>query len=556
VQMRGASWRLHVPSDSRLRRVLIAYGLNGLIEFATWLAILLVAYNQGGPFLAGVASFSMLLPAMTLVPLLATFGDRVPRGRALSLTYACVAVSSLATGILLWIQAPLWAVLIGGAALAVALGLVRPMHFAAMPLIARRPGDLVAANGLSSALDGVAVFAGFVLAGVVTEQVGAWVVLVAASGLGVLAALLTRGLGIPRLVVVDGDSPREIREAFRGFAALRGNWGALSLLGLLAVTSVVEGSNDVLTVTFNDQVLGRDASTAGLIAGSYGVGLALGGATLAGLAHRRWVAPIVLSGALLLGFSEAAVGFVSSLGPAVVLLALVGFGVSMVLVSARTLLQRGTDSEVLARVLAIQEGVYLTGLTAGAVIAPLLIAALGPARAFLPLGVSIAAMGLLSFRAIRRLDRQAPSHRREVSLLSQVPFLAALPPYELERLAEGARWRDVRAGVPVVTQGEYGDAYFLVSRGQLSVTVDGERREHTLTAGEGFGEIALLRSVPRTATVTALIECELLEVGAKAFLGAVTSDLDGSGMAQLAVQERLAGDRAGQEQRVQDRPAD
>jgi CRP-like cAMP-binding protein len=86
--------------------------------------------------------------------------------------------------------------------------------------------------------------------------------------------------------------------------------------------------------------------------------------------------------------------------------------------------------------------------------------------------------------------------------------------------------------------------------------VDGERREHTLTAGEGFGEIALLRSVPRTATVTALIECELLEVGAKAFLGAVTSDLDGSGMAQLAVQERLAGDRAGQEQRVQDRPAD
>ena len=90
MQMRGASWRLHVPSDSRLRRVLIAYGLNGLIEFATWLAILLVAYNEGGPFLAGVASFSMLLPAMTLAATERTLVVLVPPGgRAASRGRGC-----------------------------------------------------------------------------------------------------------------------------------------------------------------------------------------------------------------------------------------------------------------------------------------------------------------------------------------------------------------------------------------------------------------------------------------------------------------------------------
>lgn len=542
MQMRGASWRLHLPSDGRLRRVLAGYAINGLIEFATWLAILLVAYAEGGPVLVGVASFAMLLPAIGLVPVLAAFGDRLPRGRALSLSYVGVSASSLVTGTLLAADAPLWSVLVGGALLSVSISLVRPMHFAAMPLVARRPGDLIAANGLSSALDGVAVFAGFVLAGFLTEVVGAWVVLLAAGVLALLAALLTSRLGLPAVVVADGDGVREMREAFRGFAALRGNWGAVALLLLLAATSVVEGSNEVLTVTFNDQVLGRDASTAGLLAGSYGIGLALGGATLAGLAHRRWVAPIVLAGALLLGMAEAAVGLTSRLGPAAALLALVGFGVSMVLVSARTLLQRSTDSAVLARVLAVQEGVYLSGLTAGAVIGPILIALLGPARAFLPLGVLIATMGLLSFRAIRSLDQQAPSHRREVALLRRVPFLAALPPYELERLAADAHWRDVPAGVAVVTQGEYGTAYFLVARGELSVTVDDELRPHTLTEGDGFGEIALLRSVPRTATVRALVDCELLEIGAQSFLGAVTSDLDGAGLAQLAVEERLAAD--------------
>ncbi len=77
-----------------------------------------------------------------------------------------------------------------------------------------------------------------------------------------------------------------------------------------------------------------------------------------------------------------------------------------------------------------------------------------------------------------------------------MPFLAALPPYELERLAQGTRWQRVAAGQDVVRQGDPADSYYLVASGEFSVTVDGALREHTLTTGHGFGEIALLNRSP------------------------------------------------------------
>jgi trk/ktr system potassium uptake protein len=139
----------------------------------------------------------------------------------------------------------------------------------------------------------------------------------------------------------------------------------------------------------------------------------------------------------------------------------------------------------------------------------------------------------------------AVDRSREVSLLARVPFLAALPPYELERLAQGADWVQVPVGTRVVTQGEDADSYYLVASGELSVTIDGVLRDQNMVAGDGFGEIALLNRVARTATVTALEDCELLVISSGDFLGAVTSDPDGEGLARQISQERLALDRRG-----------
>jgi MFS family permease len=532
-----------VPGDPRMRRVLLAYAFGALAEFGTWLAILLVAYGLGGATLTGLASVAMLLPAVLLVPLLASVGDRIPRDRALAITYVLIMLTALATGLLLLAKAPFWVVLLGGAANTVAISLMRPMHFAALPLIARAPGDLVSANATSSLLDGLALFVGSAAAGAAVAWLGAWLALIVGAGLVAVSALLVRGLGLPVARVQDGDGGEEIRAALQGLAALRASPGALALLALLASSDVVQGSNETLSVVFNDQVLGNDASTAGILFGAAGLGLALGGGLLAGLASRRRLAPLVLAGALVVGGAQVVISQLGALWPVGAVMMLGGLGVAVITTSARTLLQRTTDDAVLARVLAVQEGVSLGGIMVGALIAPPLVAWLGPRGAFVPLGLAVCAIGVASYRALHRLEAGATVHLREVTLLSRVPFLATLPPYELERLAQSARWVTAEPGEVVVRQGEVGEAYYLVAEGELGVIVDGTRRPHTLVAGDGFGEIALLRRVPRTATVTALSRCSLLVVGSAAFLAAVTGSPQATGLADRASSERLTGDR-------------
>jgi hypothetical protein len=540
----GVALRLRLPGDRRMRRVLLAYLLCDLIEFATWMAVVLVAYSRGGATAVGVASVAMLLPAILIVPLIAGFGDRMPRGQALSLAHGAVGGTSLVMSLLLVVDAPFWSVVAAGAVQTVALSLVQPMHYSALPFLALRPGDLVAANGLSSFLDGATLFVGFLVAGVVSDLAGPWVVLLVCGVMGVLAALLTTRLGIARSTQAadDPEEPGEIRAAIDGLLALRGRWGPLALLALLGCTFFIDGSNEPLTLTFNDELLGLGDSTAGLLAGCYGVGLALGGAMQAGLAHRSRLAPVVLAGAGVLGGFWLAVAFVGTIGPAVVMLTLAGMGASLIIVSARTLLQRSTDNLILARVLAIQEGVQMSGQAIGSVVAPLAILALGPSWAFVPIGLLVVLTGLVTFATVRGLEATSTVAHREIALLSRVPFLNALPAYELEHLAQTALWRAAPAGGVVVTQGEPGDAFYVVAEGELSVTVDGRLRDHILTVGDGFGEIALLHRVPRTATVSAICDSELLMVSSAQFLASVTASADGAALATEISAERLAAD--------------
>ncbi len=543
MQVPRVSLRLRIPGDGRMRRVLLAYLLCDLIEFATWMAVVLVAYANGGAVAVGVVSVAMLLPAIVIVPLIAGFGDRMPRGRALSLAHALVGVTSLGMCLLLVLDAPFWSVILGGAVQTIALSLVQPMHYSALPFLALRPGDLVAANGLSSFMDGASLFVGFLVAGVLTDVVGPWVVLLACGLMGLVAALLTTRLGIAAAAeTTDDDEPGEIHAAVKGLLALRGNWGALALLALLGCTFLIDGANEPLTLTLNDEVLGLGESTAGLLAGGYGLGLALGGAMQAGLAHRSRLAPVVLAGALVLGGMWMAVALVGALGPALVLVTLAGMGASLIIVSARTLLQRSTDNTVLARVLAIQEGVQMSGQALGSLLAPLAILAVGPSSAFIPIGMLVIITGLVARATVGRLEATSTVRHREVEVLSRVPFLGLLPAYELEHLAQGALWRNVPSGQAVTTQGEPGDTFYVVAAGELSVTVDGHLRDHTLTTGDGFGEIALLHRVPRTATVSALTDCELLTVSAAQFLASVTSSADGTALANAVSDGRLATD--------------
>jgi MFS family permease len=246
---------------------------------------------------------------------------------------------------------------------------------------------------------------------------------------------------------------------------------------------------------------------------------------------RRRLTPVIGMGGLMQGLGLAAVAFMTLLFPAMLAIVVCGIGGALLTVAGRTLLQRTSDDRLLARVFAVQEAVALLGWAFGSIVAPVVIDAFSPAGAFVPFGLGCALLTLVALVAIRRLDDRATTHPVEAALLRGVPFLSVLPPYELERLAAQTTWMDVLTGDEVIRQGDPGDLFYVVAEGRFSVTVDGIRRPSMLEAGAGFGEIALLHSVPRTATITALASGRLLTITSEEFLASVTGSEDGRDVA-------------------------
>jgi CRP-like cAMP-binding protein len=96
----------------------------------------------------------------------------------------------------------------------------------------------------------------------------------------------------------------------------------------------------------------------------------------------------------------------------------------------------------------------------------------------------------------------------------------------------------IEAGGVLMREGEPGDRYYVIASGRVDVTRDG-RHLRTCGPGEGVGEIALLRQIPRTATVIAVEPTELLAVDPGVFVSAVTDDPHSAAAAKRVVGERL-----------------
>ena len=112
-----------------------------------------------------------------------------------------------------------------------------------------------------------------------------------------------------------------------------------------------------------------------------------------------------------------------------------------------------------------------------------------------------------------------PEH--ELAVLRSISIFAPLDIPTVDHLAQQLRAKLAPAGADIVRQGDIGDRFYIIDRGRVEVTADG-RTVAELGPGAYFGEIALLRDVPRTATVTTLEETRLLTLERDQFLAAVT----------------------------------
>lgn len=524
-----------------LRRVLAGFVAFTLVQWSAWMAVILYAFEEGGPSLAAIASVVLLLPAALFSPMIGGVGDRMRRGLALVLAYVAVTVGAAITLATLVLHMPVWAVLAAGSLFMLTVSGVRPVHFSVLPNLSGGPEELVSANAMSAASDEFAEFLGPVLAGLLFALVGAWFVLAVGTALGLIAVVLCLRLdaGSPS----SEDEAEGWRAALEGLAALRGDGPALALLIVLTIDFILAGALGVIGISFAEDVLGQGEFGAGLVVGSMGIGGVVGAVLAGGLSRRPAVALLVVGGAVMSGIAYAVVSGLTALLPVMFALAVVGAGGAITLVAGRTLLQRTTDDRILTRVFAVQESTAFLATAFGAALAPLLLRRVDVTEAFIPVGIGAAVLALACLLLIRHLDERAVLHPAEVALLRKVSFLDVLPPYELERLAARATWRHVDAGTVIVRQGDPGYEFFMIGEGELDVTIDGHERQH-IGAGTGFGEIALLHSVPRTATVTALTEASLLVVRSEDFLAAVTGSEDGQALARDVAAAQLERDRS------------
>lgn len=513
-----------VAGNRDLRRAQLGFVGFNVAEAATWIAILVYAYDRGGTSATGLVGMLLLVPAGLVAPIAASLGDRVRRERLVTFGYLAQAITVGLTAIAMIADAP-DAVVYGVAMVSMATFTTgRPGHHSLLPSLARSPDELTAGNAVSSLAEGLGGTAGtvvvtFVLA--VADAGAAFAVMAVVLLLAAIAASRVRGHGAP---------PRE-RGAFKPWvlagAAVRAVVdiarvpGPRVLLVLAGGLTLVWGVFDVLVVTFALETLEIGDAGVGALHTAIGVGAFAGAAGSVLLVGRSRLLPALVFAAVMLGVAAAGMGVTEIVLVAVVSCVVVGAGVTLFDVTGRTLLQRVVDDSVLTRVFGAIEAMWMIGVGVGAALAALLASAVGLTWSFLLTGAALPVLMLLTLRALARLDASAVVPERQLALLRAIPMFAPLPLSDLERVARQLDLIEIGAGDLVIRQGDVGDRFYVADAGTFEIEVDG-RRVAERGEGDFFGEIALLHDVPRTATVRAATEGVVWALDQEEFLATVT----------------------------------
>lgn len=518
----GAAFKAVLHNRSLLR-VLAAFCLFNAAEYGTWVAILVYAFGQGGTTEAGIVGLVLLVPPVFAAPVAASVGDRMRRDHALGLGYLVEALSFAGTAVALALDADPLVVYAAALVAMCAVTLTRPVHLSILPDLSDSTQELIAANSASATLEQLGVFLG-PLANVALVAVGGAGLVFGVMAVALaLAAVLTASL--PKLAVekpVEAPGGEETSNIWtdtrEGAQELRTNPGLRSCVLLASMHWLVLGMVEVLAVSLAVDVLDMgEAGPATLLAG---IGGFIGAVATVALVGRSRLVPVLLGSALAIGVSLLLMPAAVISIVALALLASSGAGSAFFDVSGRTLLQRVVPDDLLSRVFGLQESLQLAGMGLGSVAAPLSVALVGTKGSFVVASACLPVLGALSWRSLRGVEAETQPPGEGLETLRRVSPFDLLPTPTLERIARDLIPVHVAAGTAVITEGEPGDRFFVVAGGSLSVSMEGEY-VRTITKGDYFGEIALLRDVPRTATVVAETDADLFALERAEFLATV-----------------------------------
>ena len=523
-----------VMTNRGLRLVELAWGTAIVAEWAHFVALGVFAYDAGGTAAVGIAGLARMLPAAIVAPLASSLGDRFRRERFLVATAAIGACALAGSAVAFSAggnQALVYAL---AAVLGISVTLFRPAMQAVLPSLARTPEELIAANGATSTIESLGTLVGPLLAGLLVAIANPGVVFAAAAGALVVGALLLAPLRVEGVIQpsADGGSARQL--VLGGFAAV-GRGPARLILVLMVAQGFVRGCLNVLIVVAVFRVLHAGDGAVGYLTAALGLGGLVGAFAAMTLEGRRLA--IALGSALVFwGLPIALIAPRPYLPAAILLLAVVGAANSIEDVAGFTLLQRIVPDELLSRALGVVWGLAMGAVALGSVAAPALVALLGPRAAFAVVGGILPGLTLLCWQRLRTIDRDVAGPSVELEVISSVPLFEPLSLVAKEHLAGKLTRVHADPGDVVVRTGDAGDRFYIVDGGELEITNGASGHA---ASGDFFGEIALLRDVPRTATVRAISPTELYALDREDFLAAVThSAVRAAG--EAVADERLA----------------
>jgi MFS family permease len=525
--------------NASLRRLQLAWVGSSIGTWGYVVALMVYAYRHGGPTAVGLVGVIRWFPAAIAAPFGGMAGDRFPRLRVMvgsdvvrmaALAVAAVVIAVGAPAIIVY----LLAVVVTGVS-----QVYQPAQAALLPSLAESPEELAAANVAASTIESVGYFVGPALGGILLAVSNVQTVFALTA-----AAFLWSALMLALIRSRVAEPPREAphggraHEALAGFRTIWHDSRLRLIVGLFACQTLVYGAFVVLTAVAAIRLLGLGSPGIGYLNAALGVGGLIGGVVAVALVGVRRLAFTFGVALVFWGLPILAVGLWAQAAPAFVLIGIGGLALTLVDVAGFTLLQRIVPDEVLGRVFGVLHSAFYATSGVGAIVAPALVSGLGVRGSLIVTGALLPAVAIPSLGLLNRIDGTVTVPTAQIARLRAIEMFAPLPAPTLEHLASSLVRVDVPAGETIFRQGDHGDRFYIVDAGEVEIEIDG-RVATVLGPDDYFGEIALLRDIPRTATARARSAAQLYALDRDTFLGAVTGHAASTEAAETVVVARL-----------------
>jgi hypothetical protein len=417
----------------------------------------------------------------------------------------------------------------------------RQIQAALLPWLARTPDELTSANSAASVLQsaamvgGPAIAAGLLAAGMVQAA------MLVSCGLVAVAAVLLAGvrpLSSEAPVRAAGRLKQLKLDMAAGFNAGVRQRDAAALFVPAAAQTFGRGVLNVLTVVIALELFDLGSAAVGWLTALLGVGGLLVGPLAVLVVRGKRVARSFAAGVAGWGVPMILLGFAHGAYWPYLMFGVIGVANVFDDVGVYSSLQQVIPPRLMGRALGVRRGLLLLSMGLGSAVTPWLIDAWGARGTLIATGLLLVALAAAFLPRLTAIDGKISAPGPDLTLLRQVSFFHPLPFAIVEHLTSELQSATYQPGDVIIRDGEPGERFYIIAEGRARAAKDGMQLRE-MGSGESFGEIALLRRIPRTATVTALSRLEARTLAREEFLAAVTGNPESVERAEAVVSTRL-----------------